>query len=124
VREVRIAVVDDDNLVRNATMSLLRSMGYVARSYSSAVSFMKDDTTDIDFVLSDYQMPEMTGLELLASLHDRPKPIPVVIMTAYTGGGISEKATRLGAAGFIQKPIDEDALVSAIETALASRMAE
>ena len=117
--EVRIAVVDDDKLVRSATSSLLRSLGYAARTYPSATALLDDDIGDLDVVLSDYQMPEVTGLQLLAILQARAEPIPVVIMTAYSGGDIAESARRMGAAGFVRKPLDETALIAALTAALA-----
>ena len=116
---VCIAVVDDDSQVRDATSSLLRSLGYLTQTYASAEAFLTDDTAGIDCVLSDYQMPGMTGIDLIERVRSRPEPIPVVLMTAHGGGGIAEQARQAGAAGFLEKPIDDTALIVAIASALA-----
>lgn len=113
-----IAVVDDDERVRGATASVLRSMGYATCSFASGPHLLESDLDGIGCVLSDYQMPVMSGLDLLAVLKERAPTLPVIIMTGYASPNVAEKAAELGATGFLEKPLDETALVALITRAL------
>lgn len=113
-----IAVVDDDDRVRGATASVLRSMGYATCSFASGWHLLDSELDGIGCVLSDYQMPQMSGLDLLAALRERAPGLPVIIMTGYASQDVAEKAARLGAVGFLEKPLDETALVALITQAL------
>jgi FixJ family two-component response regulator len=110
--------VDDDDRVRGATASVLRSMGYATRSFVSGAQLLAGDLDGIGCILSDYQMPEMSGLDLLAALKTRAPALPVIIMTGYASDGVAEQALRLGAVGFLEKPFDETVLDDLVTRAL------
>jgi FixJ family two-component response regulator len=79
-----IAVVEDDDSVREATIGLLRSHGFIAKGFPSANKFIKSNRIRITFCLiADVQMPEMSGLTLYGHLVAIGAPIPTILITAY-----------------------------------------
>lgn len=116
-----IAVVDDEESVRSATSSLLRSIGYSCTSFSSAVALVDHGFGGVDCICSDIQMPDMSGLQLAAVLASAPASPPLVLMTAYADEYVATTAQELGVTALLEKPLRADLLVDAIEAALASR---
>jgi two-component system, LuxR family, response regulator FixJ len=115
-----VAVVDDDDAVRNSLEALLDAAGYATESYSSGAAFL-DACMDLGkaCVLLDAVMPTMDGLEVLQTLQ-RYRPYPSVIM--MTGNGEMEtaaRAMRLGAIAFLQKPFVEDELFESVRHGLS-----
>ncbi|HWT68214.1 MAG TPA: response regulator [Pseudomonas sp.] len=113
-----IAVVDDDDSVRGALESLLRSSGYKTRTYCSALEFLAANaSTRTDCLVSDIQMPGMSGVEMFQQLIATGIHIPTILITAYPAA-----APPLGAhpdlIACLPKPCDADKLLSCIETAL------
>ncbi|WP_150755317.1 response regulator transcription factor [Pseudomonas fluorescens] len=117
-----IAVVDDDDSIRTALESLLRSSGYEVRTYCSALEFLNGNSpAEIHCLISDIQMPGMSGVEMHEQLVARGFHIPTIFITAYLG-----MAPHLGAdtptlVTCLQKPCDANRLLSCIETALGQR---
>lgn len=72
--------------------------------------------TDVVLVLSDINMPGMTGLELLQKIKEEPPPLPVCMMTAYDNDTYRQKADELGCAGYVSKPVDFNALKDRIRS--------
>ena len=117
--ETLIAIVDDDPLVRAATASLLRSCGYSTREFASGRAFLEGDVDRFACLVSDVQMPEMTGVELCQRLVDREATLPMVLMTAYPRSVLERQAGKAGVAAVLEKPIDSDAFLAIVEAALA-----
>jgi FixJ family two-component response regulator len=117
-----IAIVDDEPLVRSATFSLLRSLGFDCRAFSSGEELLREELGDFACVLSDIQMPGMTGIILAQTLHARASDLPIVLMTAYP----NERAQALQEAGYVadllEKPLDGDLLHASIQAAMRSRL--
>jgi FixJ family two-component response regulator len=113
-----IAIVDDDDLVRHSTASLLRSMGYATCVFASAGELLDAFPSTPACVLSDYQMPGMSGLDLLGVLRQQAPLLPVIIMTGQPDADLEGQALREGAAGFLTKPLDAALLERAIITSL------
>jgi FixJ family two-component response regulator len=117
-----IVVVDDDDSIRTALESLLRSSGYNVRTYGSALEFLNgNDPADVHCLISDIQMPGMSGVEMHEQLIAKGFHIPTIFITAYL-----EMAPHLGAdtptlVTCLQKPCDANRLLSCIETALGQR---
>lgn len=117
----RILVVDDEPVVRELTVEILRRNGYDPHGVPSArqaLDLLDEETFDL--VVSDVVMPEMTGVEFLYELQERRPGLPVVLMT----GGSKEperatKAVELGACGLLYKPFSQAELTAAVATALA-----
>lgn len=110
-----IAIVDDEPMVRSATSSLLRSFGFDCRTFASGEELLQEELGSYDCVLSDIQMPGMTGVVLAQRIHERVSDLPIVLMTAYP----DERAHALREVGCIssllEKPLDGDLLYATIE---------
>jgi len=111
--EPRIAIIDDDASVRAAVGSLVRSLGYAARSYASAELFLlSGDLPDTDCIVTDVQMPAgISGLDLQRRLLDTGIKVPTVIITAFPEEHLRSRALAAGAIGFLAKPFDGRTLV-------------
>ena len=115
----RIAVVDDDESVREALMGLLRSAGFGAETYASAEEFLRSGSLEeTECLILDVRMPGIGGVELRRYLELAGHDIPVIFITAH--GDDSTRAQALGAnvVAFLTKPFDDEALLEAIERAL------
>jgi FixJ family two-component response regulator len=116
-----IAIIDDDEAVRESTRQLLRSLGYTTAAFSSAEEFLQSgDVVGTSCVISDVQMPGMGGIGLQARLKDQETHIPVIFITAFPEERVKEQVLAAGACGFLVKPYQENCLVHCIETALKS----
>jgi FixJ family two-component response regulator len=96
-----IGVVDDDESVRDAMSSLIRSVGYRCRLFSSAEEFLKSGRLcDTDCVVLDVRMPGLSGLELQRILRRHGCSTPVIFVTGYVDEKLQRKAMEDGAAAF------------------------
>jgi FixJ family two-component response regulator len=117
-----IAVVDDDQSVRDAVTNLFRSMGFPAVAFASAEEFLNSDSLDkTSCIVLDVQMPGMGGLSLQSHLAATGRQIPIVFVTGYPDAGLRDKAMSLGAVCFLTKPFNEDDLVDGLRSALTDR---
>jgi FixJ family two-component response regulator len=116
----RIAIIDDDGSVRAALGSLVRSLGYLARSYDSAEGFLHSgDLPETDLIVTDVQMPGgMSGLDLQSRLGDTGCTVPIVFITAFPENHVRARAEAAGAIGFLAKPFDGRALVKLLVDAV------
>ena len=114
-----IAVVDDDESVREGLRNLLRSVGYEVRAFCSAEDFLeRPEGEAFSCLVSDIQMPGMGGLELQKRLVASGTPLPVILMTAFPRDHVRQQAEELGAAGFLTKPFDGSRMIECVERAL------
>lgn len=117
---MKILVVDDEPVVRELTVEILRRSGYAPQGVPSARHALELlDRESFDLVVSDVVMPEMTGVEFLYELRLRQPDLPVILMT----GGTKEperttKAVQLGAAGLLYKPFSHAELNEMVAAAL------
>ena len=115
-----ISIVDDDEAVRSALDALVRSLGYEARSFTSAEAFLERAGADqSDCIILDVQMPGMSGPQLQARLRDDGRPIPIVFITAFPREDLRRAVLAEGAVALLGKPWEGQALVEALETALS-----
>ena len=114
-----IAIVDDDQSVREALTSLVRSLGYVAIAFDCAEDFLKSRRRrNVSCVITDVQMPGMTGLELHDRLVTSGAPIPTILITAFPDERARQRALQAGAIGYLTKPFSEDELLASIRSGL------
>ncbi|WP_019903559.1 response regulator [Methylobacterium sp. 77] len=114
-----IAIIDDDEDVRKATESLIRSLGYVARTYASASDYLKpSQQKSADCLITDVQMPDMTGIELYQRIIATGSKIPVIFVTAFPTEALRNRALAAGACGFLSKPCDGATIIRSLEEAL------
>ena len=115
-----IAIVDDDEGVRASLASLVRSLGYQARTYGSGPEFLRDGVSEQPAcMISDVQMPAMTGDRLQEVLLSAGVRFPIIFMTAFSTEDVRRKVLANGAYRFLTKPSDGDTLIRCIEDALA-----
>ena len=113
-----IAIVDDDDLVRSATASLVRSLGEAAIGFSSARAFLDADLDGVVCVISDVQMPGMSGIEMLQELRRRPSAPPLMLMTSFPSDKLREQADAAGAIAFLEKPVSGSDLIDVLKRTL------
>jgi FixJ family two-component response regulator len=114
-----ISVVDDDSSVRTAADNLLSSHGYAVHTFSSAEDFLQSARLDnSSCVVADVQMSGMSGLDLLAAVRGRGNHTPFIFITAFPDPNVRERALKIGAAGFLEKPFGSSALINCIEAVL------
>lgn len=118
-----VAVVDDDEAVRGALSSLLRSLGYAVRCYGSAVDFLGDEAPSPACLIVDIQMPGTTGPELQASLIGADRSIPMIFMTAFPSEAVRRQVMQAGARAYLDKPVDGDGIATHVADALADAKA-
>ena len=118
----RVSIVDDDESVRGALKSLLDSVGFRVEVFDSAEDFLTSARlTDTECLILDVRMPGMSGLGLQAFLNMNNCFIPIVFISAHDDGQARSRALKAGAVDFLKKPFTEDALLSAIKSALETR---
>lgn len=117
-----VAIVDDDESVRDTTKDLLDSAGLSSATFDSAESFLQSKgTCAIRCLIADMRMPGMTGLELHGRLAAAGTPIPTVLITAYPDERERARALKTGVICFLAKPFSAEDLLACIETALRGR---
>jgi FixJ family two-component response regulator len=114
-----ISIVEDDAEVRAATESLVKSHGFDVRAFASAQDFLRSrGVAQTACLISDVQMPVMSGIELQAALLDRGLRIPTIFVTAFMDESIKRRAMDAGAVGFLYKPFNGNALIKFVHDAV------
>jgi FixJ family two-component response regulator len=113
-----IAIVDDDQSVREAALSLFRSMGIAAEAFPSAEAFLGSNVEETSCLVLDVQMPGMTGLQLQRQLAASGRRVPIVFITAFNNDRVRREALEAGAVVFLTKPFSENDLLAGLESAL------
>jgi FixJ family two-component response regulator len=115
-----VSIVDDDDAVRTATQTFVRSLGYKAVAFASAEDFLKSpELTTADSLIADIHMPGMSGIDLQRELTDRRPELPIIFITAFPEERVRAQLLAAGAIGMLSKPYDGDTLIDCIEKALA-----
>jgi FixJ family two-component response regulator len=115
-----ISVIDDDESIRAAVESLLRSLGFDVRTFSSAAEFLRSPhRRDTACVISNVRMPDMSGIELQQYLAAEGDRMPIMFITAFANERIR---TQAGAVSFLLKPSAAVALIDGLRQALGTRM--
>ena len=115
-----ISIIDDDPSVRQATDGLVRSLGYRSVTFASAEDFLESDhIDDTSCVITDVQMPGLSGVELQSVLNARGARLPMIFITAFPEDRIRRCVLEAGAVGFLSKPFEEAVLIEHLEAALA-----
>jgi FixJ family two-component response regulator len=114
-----IAVVDDDESVRESLYGLLESMGFAVEAFSSAEAFLESGSLGVtDCLLLDVRMPRMSGPALQRRLSSSNYKASIIFITSHDDDKVRAQVLKDGAVAFLLKPFSDDALVKAIETAL------
>jgi FixJ family two-component response regulator len=119
VEDGTVFLIDDDPGVRDSLTLLLSLKGLRTQPFATAESFIETYVPDWPgCVLTDLRMPGMSGLELQAALRARHIEVPVVVLTAHGDVATARAALKNGAFDFLEKPVDDDMLVTVLQNAL------
>ena len=114
-----LSVVDDDESVRESLPDLLKEFGFATRAFSSAEEFLSSGCVcETECLILDVAMPGMTGPELHQELKRIGQVIPTIFITGQKDEKIRVQLLQQGAAEFLLKPINDEALLAAIKAAL------
>lgn len=117
-----VHVVDDDPAIRESLAFLLDTTGFTARTYESGPELLaRLDRLEPGCVVTDVRMPSMNGLELVRRLTEAGVAHPVIVMTGHADVPLAVEAMKAGVTDFIEKPFDDETLLSAIRGALDSK---
>lgn len=115
--EAKILVVEDNELVMKVTTRILEGAGYrviTANSVAKALTIYKENPS-FYLILTDYKMPEMTGLDLIREIRQMPSSVSILVMSGFSDGLGEEDFIQTGALGLLVKPFGHDALLNRIE---------
>jgi len=115
-----VCVIDDDDAVRQSLEFLLITAGMKVRGFESARAFL-DVLPQIKSgcIITDVRMPEITGMELLRRVEESGADIPVIVITGHGDVSLAVEAMKAGAVDFIEKPFDDELLLSSVRSALS-----
>jgi len=117
-----IAVVDDEEAIRDALSDLLLVMGYSCQAFDRAETFLAADAPGrFDCLITDIRMPGMSGLDLLQHLQAAGSTMPVIVITSLTDPVTRSRALESGAHAYLTKPVTDDVLLQSLMTALPGR---
>ena len=116
-----VAIVDDDELIRNALHGLMKAAGFHALSFASGEEFLNSgEQQHTACLIADIRMPGMSGLELQSRLNKECHRIPIIFITAQGDEKMRMQALRAGAVEFLTKPFDDEVLLDSVRAALNS----
>jgi FixJ family two-component response regulator len=116
-----ISIVEDDEFFRESMRKLMTVLGYTVETFSAAADFLASPLLPATACLiSDVQMPGMTGVELHRHLIDAGYAIPTILVTAYPDEAVRRHALRNGVVCYLSKPVDDDHLERCLRSALES----
>lgn len=111
-----VYIVDDDESVRKGLSRLIRSAGFEPRAYASSEQFLTEvDVSDKGCVLLDITMPRVSGHEVQERLTAKHVDLPVIAVSARDDEETRHRAHELGARFFLRKPVDDQALLDAVD---------
>ena len=119
-----VFVIDDQESVRHALAEMLGVFGFEVETYDSATSFLQSLAAPrIGCIVADVRMPGIDGIELVRELTRRSIKLPVVLISGHADVPMAVAGIKAGAEDFIEKPVDDRALVAAINRGLARTLA-
>ena len=112
---IRVALIEDDERVRLAIAFQLRTAGFEVDSYASAEELLEaSDSKEFDCIVADIYLPRMNGLQLQEELNRKVPNTSIVFITGHGDLSLGMHAMRKGAVDFLEKPLDDRALLSSI----------
>ena len=116
--EPKAHIIDDDDAARDALAFMLSASDVPIETYASAIEFLKVAKDVSGCVVTDVRMPEMDGLELVHRLKQDGVALPVIVMTGHGDVPLAVEAMKSGVVDFIEKPFDDELMLSAIRRAM------
>jgi FixJ family two-component response regulator len=116
-----ISIVDDDESVRAGMEGLVRSLGFAPYVFESAEEFLRSlQIEETSCVITDVQMPGMSGLDLQNQLVTQGRRIPIILITGFPEQSARERALAAGAFAYLEKPVNGEALASLLRKVIAA----
>ena len=116
-----ISIIDDDDSMRCAMKSLVTSLGLRVHTFRSAEEFLHSPRVDdTSCLITDLQMPGLSGVELQSLLVAQARHMPTILVTAFPEERMRNRAMQAGALGFLSKPFESQTLIKLIEKAIAT----
>jgi two-component system, LuxR family, response regulator FixJ len=117
-----VHIIDDDEAVRESLTFLLKTAQIDVRSYPSAAAFLEAlPGAPAGCVITDVRMPGMSGIDLLRRMKELANAMPVIVITGHGDVPLAVEAMKVGAADFLEKPFDDDVLLTSVRSALSQR---
>jgi PAS domain S-box-containing protein len=117
-----ISIVDDDALARDGIRELVESLGYKTATFESAEDFLKSSmAAKTTCLITDVQMPGLSGLELQEALQSLGHRTSAIVITAYPNEKHRTRALKNGAVGYLTKPFDDESLIECLSAVIKSR---
>ena len=116
-----ISIIDDDDSMRCAIKSLVTSLGLRVHTFRSAEEFLQSPRLDdTSCLITDLQMPGLSGIELQSLLVAQARHMPIILVTAFPEERMRNRAMQAGALGFLSKPFESQMLIKLIDKAIAT----
>ena len=116
-----ISIIDDDDSMRCAMKSLVTSLGLRVHTFRSAEEFLQSPRLDdTSCLITDLQMPGLSGVELQSLLLAQARHMPIILVTAFPEEPTRNRVMEAGALGFLSKPFETQTLIKLIEKAIAT----
>jgi FixJ family two-component response regulator len=116
-----ISIVEDDQPFRESMQKLVRALGYTVKAFPSAADFLASPLLpETACLVTDVQMPGMTGVELHKHIIDAGYAIPTILVTAYPDEAVRKRALKNGVVCYLYKPVDDEHLERCLRSALES----
>ena len=117
-----IAVVDDEEAIRDALSDLLLVMGFSCQAFERAEAFLAaNEPGSFDCLITDIRMPGMNGLEMLQHLQAAGSTLPVIVVTSMADPATQARALESGAVAYLTKPVTDEVLLQSLRIALPGR---
>jgi len=114
-----VHVIDDDDAVRDSLSFLLTAAEIAVETYESAAAFLNAlPDVSAGCIVTDVRMPGISGIDLLKRLHEGGVTMPVIVITGHGDVPLAVEAMKLGAIDFLEKPFDEESLLTTVRAAL------
>jgi FixJ family two-component response regulator len=121
----QIAIIDDDEQVREAISRLMRSVGFAAETFSSAIEFLRSSQVSrTACLIADINMPKMSGFDLYFRLLELENSIPTILITAYPAESDRSRALDAGVIRYLAKPFDDAELLDGVRICLGTARTE
>lgn len=123
--QLTVHVIDDDEASRQSLAFLLQTANLAVQTYASAVAFLdRIGTAAGGCIITDVRMPGLSGIDLLRRLKDMKIEAPVIVITGHGDVPLAVEAMKSGAVDFLEKPFDDEALLTSVRSALRQRGAD
>jgi two-component system, LuxR family, response regulator FixJ len=120
-----VHVIDDDEAIRQSLAFLLQTARMAVKTYASATAFLDElPGAEPSCIITDVRMPGMSGIELLRRLQELKIGVPVIVVTGHGDVPLAVEAMRIGAVDFLEKPFDDEVLLTSVRSALREQGAQ